>query len=135
MKQLLFVALCLAGVGLVKADARFTAFSYRGEDALKPCDPVTEYRNPILGGMAPDPSLTRNGNDFYLANSSFSYFPGIPVYHSTDLVNWDFCGYVGDTVSKLRFSECRTQYESRAHCAPCPSSQCTGRAHRVSEPP
>lgn len=72
MKQLLFVALCLAGVGLVKADARFTAFSYRGEDALKPCDPVTEYRNPILGGMAPDPSLTRKGNDFYLANSSFS---------------------------------------------------------------
>ena len=105
MKQLLFVALCVVGVGVAQAAARFTAFSYRGEDALKPCDPVTEYRNPILGGMAPDPALTRKGDDFYLANSSFSYFPGIPVYHSTDLVNWDFCGYVGDTVSKLRFSD------------------------------
>lgn len=51
--------------------------------------------------MAPDPSITRKGNDFYLANSSFAYFPGVPVWHSTDLVNWDFCGYVQSRKSQL----------------------------------
>ena len=83
--------------------ATFRGFSCRGEEKLPPCDPATEYRNPIMVGMAPDPSITRKGDDFYLANSSFSYYPGIPVYHSKNLVDWDFCGYIGDTVSKLRF--------------------------------
>ena len=46
------------------------------------------YRNPIISGFAPDPSICRVGDDFYLINSTFEYFPGIPVYHSRDLVNW-----------------------------------------------
>jgi alpha-N-arabinofuranosidase len=46
------------------------------------------YRNPIISGFAPDPSICRSGDDYYLINSTFEYFPGIPVYHSTDLVNW-----------------------------------------------
>ena len=50
------------------------------------------YRNPIISGFAPDPSICRAGDDFYLINSTFEYFPGIPVYHSRDLVNWKLIG-------------------------------------------
>ena len=50
--------------------------------------------NPILTGMHPDPSICRVGGDFYLVNSTFEYFPGIPVYHSTDLIHWEQLGHV-----------------------------------------
>ena len=46
------------------------------------------FSNPIIPGFAPDPSIVRVDDDFYLVNSTFEYFPGIPIYHSTDLVNW-----------------------------------------------
>ena len=52
------------------------------------------YRNPILRGMYPDPSIVRVGEDYYMVNSSFLYFPGIPVSHSRDLVHWEVIGYV-----------------------------------------
>lgn len=52
-----------------------------------------KYQNPIVSGMNPDPSVCRVGDDFYLVNSTFEYFPGIPVYHSTDLVNWEQIGH------------------------------------------
>ena len=51
-----------------------------------------QYQNPILRGFHPDPSVCRVGDDFYLAVSSFEYFPGIPIYHSRDLVNWTHIG-------------------------------------------
>lgn len=44
--------------------------------------------NPILSGFYPDPSICRVGNDYYLVVSSFAYYPGLPIFHSTDLVNW-----------------------------------------------
>ncbi len=47
-----------------------------------------EYRNPILPGFYPDPSICRVGADYYLVNSSFAYFPGLPVSHSRDLCHW-----------------------------------------------
>ncbi len=50
------------------------------------------YHNPIISGFAPDPSICRADDDFYLINSTFEYFPGIPVYHSRDLVNWKLIG-------------------------------------------
>ncbi|MCB1092906.1 MAG: family 43 glycosylhydrolase, partial [Verrucomicrobiae bacterium] len=53
------------------------------------------YQNPIVSGFAPDPSVCRVGGDFYLANSSFTMFPSLPVYHSKDLVNWKLIGYGG----------------------------------------
>lgn len=52
-----------------------------------------KYRNPILPGMHPDPSICRVGNDYYLVNSSFEYFPGIPVFHSKNLIQWDLIGH------------------------------------------
>jgi alpha-N-arabinofuranosidase len=51
------------------------------------------FSNPVISGFAPDPSICRSGDDFYLVNSTFEYFPGIPVYHSRDLVNWSLTGY------------------------------------------
>ena len=51
------------------------------------------FSNPVIPGFAPDPSIVRVGGDFYLVNSTFEYFPGIPVYHSTDLVNWTLIGH------------------------------------------
>ena len=47
------------------------------------------YKNPVLPGFHADPSVCRVGDDFYLVNSTFQYFPGVPVFHSKDLVNWD----------------------------------------------
>ncbi|MBS2099326.1 glycoside hydrolase family 43 protein [Carboxylicivirga linearis] len=52
------------------------------------------YENPIIRGMNPDPSICRVGDDFYLVTSTFEYFPGIPIYHSKDLVNWKQIGHV-----------------------------------------
>ena len=51
------------------------------------------FNNPILRGGYPDPSVCRVGNDYYLVNSSFEYFPGLPIHHSTDLVNWELVGH------------------------------------------
>ena len=91
-----------AGSNVVKT-ALFTKFAYAGRGELEPCDLKKQYRNPIVAGMGPDPAITKKDGDFYLAQSSFSYFPGIPVYHSKDLVNWDFCGYVGNRTTNLKF--------------------------------
>ena len=85
--------------------ARFLRFRIEGKDDLPACDETTQYRNPIITGMAPDPSFCRKGDDYYLANSSFGYFPGIPVWHSRDLANWDFCGYVQSRRSQLDMRE------------------------------
>jgi xylan 1,4-beta-xylosidase len=59
------------------------------------------YQNPILPGCYPDPSICRVGQDFYLVNSTFEYFPGLPVFHSRDLVHWRQIGHVLDRPSQL----------------------------------
>ena len=51
-------------------------------------------RNPIISGFYPDPSICRVGEDFYLITSSFELYPGIPIFHSKDLANWEQIGYV-----------------------------------------
>lgn len=53
------------------------------------------YANPILPGYHPDPSICRVGEDYYLVNSSFEWFPAMPIYHSKDLVNWELACYAG----------------------------------------
>jgi xylan 1,4-beta-xylosidase len=50
-------------------------------------------RNPVLPGFYPDPSVIRVGGDYYMATSTFEYFPGVPIFHSTDLVNWRQIGH------------------------------------------
>jgi xylan 1,4-beta-xylosidase len=84
MKQfriLIFITLCLFSV--VQTHAQKT------------------YKNPILTGFYPDPSICRAGNDYYIVNSSFAYFPGIPIFHSTDLVNWKQIGHAMDREEQL----------------------------------
>lgn len=84
--------------------ARFDWFDYRGDDRLPPAQPG-EYRNPILQGFYPDPSITRVGSDFYLVTSTFAWFPGIPVFHSRDLVNWTQVGNAIDRPNQLNFEK------------------------------
>src|SRR4051812_47030112 len=61
------------------------------------------FTNPILAGFYPDPSIIKNGDDYYLVNSTFSYFPGIPVFHSKDLKNWKQIGNVIDRPEQMNF--------------------------------
>lgn len=81
--------------------ARFQWFDYRGQADTAPGGSFT---NPILPGFYPDPSIVRVGQDFYLVNSTFSWFPGIPVFHSRDLVHWQQIGNAIDRPDQLDFS-------------------------------
>jgi len=56
-------------------------------------DAEVTYRNPVIPGFYSDPSVVRVGEDYYLVTSTFDYFPGIPVFHSRDLVNWEQIGH------------------------------------------
>jgi len=59
------------------------------------------FRNPVVPGFNPDPSICRKGEDYYMVTSTFEYFPGVPVYHSKDLVNWKMIGHVLNRPSQL----------------------------------
>ena len=64
------------------------------------------YENPIIPGFFPDPSVVRVGEDYYLVNSTFAYFPGIPVFHSRDLAHWEQVGNVLTRKSQLPLEGC-----------------------------
>ncbi|MES2987226.1 MAG: glycoside hydrolase family 43 protein [Pseudomonadota bacterium] len=107
MKKLLaLIALLLATPGAAQPVAQFKWFEYRGADPIDalPLGP-NEYRNPILRGFYPDPSVTRVGDDFYLVTSTFSYFPGIPIFHSKNLVDWTQIGNAIDRPNQLDFKQ------------------------------
>jgi xylan 1,4-beta-xylosidase len=95
---------------VVAANARaksiaFDWFEYTGRDAVfeQPLPPA-HYRNPILAGFYPDPSITRAGEKFYLVSSTFAFFPGIPVFQSDDLVHWKQVGNGVHRASQLNFT-------------------------------
>src|SRR5688572_25341289 len=58
------------------------------------CQQPTTFTNPVLAGFYPDPSICKVKDDYYLVTSTFAYFPGLPVFHSKDLVNWKLIGHV-----------------------------------------
>lgn len=60
-----------------------------------------EIKNPILPGFYPDPSICAVGDKFYLVNSSFCYFPGVPIFESTDLKHWHQIGNILDRNSQV----------------------------------
>ena len=64
-------------------------------------NPETEYLNPILPGFYPDPSICRKGGDYYLVTSTFGYYPGLPVWHSTDLIHWELTGHALSRYSQM----------------------------------
>ena len=90
------------------ASPRFSRFSYEGRSPGAAPLQRNQYRNPILSGYYPDPSVTRVGEDYYLVNSSFAHFPGLPVFHSRDLVNWTQIGNAIDRPDQLDFTGMRT---------------------------
>lgn len=51
------------------------------------------YKNPIIRGFHPDPSICKANEDYFLVNSSFEYLPGVPLFHSKDLINWKQIGH------------------------------------------
>lgn len=61
------------------------------------------FQNPILSGFNPDPSICRVGEDYYMVTSSFCWYPGIPIYHSKDLVNWELIGHGISRPEQLNF--------------------------------
>jgi len=63
---------------------------------------MAKFINPVVPGVAPDPSVCRVGNDFFLATSTFDFWPGIPVRHSTDLVHWELIGHAATRPAQLR---------------------------------
>lgn len=85
---------CTQNRNLNTEKAHFEYFSYMGNDdcynQLQLAD--DEMLNPILSGFYPDPSVCNRGGDYYLVNSTFAFFPGLPIFHSTDLVNWQQIG-------------------------------------------
>ena len=85
--------------------AVFESFRYEGRDAVYQAHPLSGkdvVYNPILPGWYSDPSFCTNGEgDYFLVTSTFSYFPGVPLFHSRDLVNWKQVGHVLDRPSQL----------------------------------
>jgi len=65
------------------------------------------YNNPVIPGFHPDPSVCKVGDDFYLVTSSFEYFPGVPLFHSKDLINWEQIGHCLTRPSQLPLEKCR----------------------------
>ena len=72
--------------------------------------------NPILKGFHPDPSIVRVGKDYYIATSTFEWWPGIRLHHSTDLVHWELIEYPLNRVSQL---DLRGVGASQGVWAPC----------------
>lgn len=62
---------------------------------------MTFFDNPVIPGFSPDPSICRAGDDYYVATSSFEYVPGVPLWHSRDLVHWRLIGHALDRPSQL----------------------------------
>ena len=67
------------------------------------------FRNPVISGFAPDPTICRVGEDYYLTVSTFEYFPGMPVFHSRDLVHWRCLGHILDRPSQLDLDRAETK--------------------------
>lgn len=85
--------------------ALFDNFTYKGDDTFYKENPLPDsesFYNPILPGWYSDPSICTNGEgDYFLVTSTFTYFPGVPIFHSTDLVNWKQVGHVLSRPSQL----------------------------------
>ncbi len=89
---------------MAPGEARFSYVAYDGHSQEDAKAGPGQYVNPVLSGYYPDPSITRAGRDYYLVNSSFAHFPGLPIFHSRDLVSWTQIGNAIDRPGMLDFS-------------------------------
>ena len=104
MKKLAILSLSMMlAAGAQAQTAEFDYFKYSGNDDRfnVAIDKSHQYYNPILAGFYPDPSVCRVGDTYYLVNSSFTFFPGVPLSTSKDLVNWTSAGHVLDRPSQV----------------------------------
>ncbi|MCD2324866.1 glycoside hydrolase family 43 protein [Sphingomonas sp. IC-56] len=117
MRRLLILGAALTSATTAAATdlPRFSNFTYEGRTQEQARALPGEYLNPILSGYYPDPSVTRVGDEYYLALSSFAHFPGLPIFRSKDLVNWTQIGNAIDRPGQLDFTGMGT---SRAVFAP-----------------
>lgn len=69
--------------------------------------PGNGFKNPVISGFHPDPSVCRVGDDYYLVTSSFEYFPGVPIFHSKDLIHWTQIGHCLTRQSQLPLQNSR----------------------------
>lgn len=107
MRHWLVAGACLTAllcptVPMAAPVAHFAQVAY--EAGPEPSTPPGTYRNPVLPGFHPDPSIVRVGEDFYLVTSTFAWFPGVPVFHSRDLVNWRLVGHAIERPGQVDFS-------------------------------
>ncbi|MDF2612014.1 MAG: xylosidase, partial [Lachnospiraceae bacterium] len=65
-----------------------------------------KYRNPVLKGSFPDPSIIRVKDTYYLVNSSFEYLPGVPIHSSKDLIHWEPVGHCLTRESQIDLRDC-----------------------------
>jgi xylan 1,4-beta-xylosidase len=94
----------LCGSAIAAEPVNFEWFEYSGRDATFSAPlPAGGFHNPILAGYYPDPSVTRAGDKYYLVNSTFAHWPGIPVHESTDLVHWTLIGHALSDSTKISF--------------------------------
>ncbi|MDE7327151.1 MAG: glycoside hydrolase family 43 protein [Lachnospiraceae bacterium] len=77
---------------------------------------MQKIQNPILRGFHPDPSIIRVGEDYYIATSTFEWWPGVRLHHSKDLVHWELIGYPLNRISQL---DLRGVGPSQGIWAPC----------------
>jgi alpha-N-arabinofuranosidase len=84
-----------------KPSSSFSGMGGNAFSAITNPDEKVTYNNPVIPGFWSDPSVCRVGEDYYLVNSTFEYFPGVPVFRSKDLVNWDLISYCIDRPTQL----------------------------------
>ena len=98
----LFLLIACACGRVGSGTAIFESFVYRG--AGECAAPDGFYANPVMKGFYPDPSICRKDGDYYMVNSTFQYFPAVPVWHSTDLVQWEQCSSVLTSDAQIAFT-------------------------------
>ncbi len=94
----------LAFAAQAQTSVSFDWFEYTGRDDIYQAPlPRGSFHNPILAGYYPDPSIERVGRKYYLVNSTFAHFPGIPIHESDDLVHWRLIGHALSDATKVDF--------------------------------
>ncbi len=104
LARLLATACLLTAAAAFAGPVRFTDVQYADDDG-GPAPDAGQFRNPVLAGFYPDPSAVRVGDDFYLVTSTFGYFPGLPVFHSRDLVSWRQLGNAIDRPAQMPYGD------------------------------
>lgn len=104
MKTLAVIAALAAGSALAAEPVAYHWFEYTSLDVTRTQElPAGVYRNPVLPGYYPDPAVVAVGDRFYLVNSSFAHWPGIPIHESTDLIHWKLIGHALTDPAKFNF--------------------------------